>query len=164
MTENQDFKDRVTAVYVSFQTRHGFGESYESKVVPQFGHRFTFKNLRIGDEELSVGILHQKNLTTVIFCKDTDAFRYTTESTITYTLYGGKLAPKGQSKFYPSVMKCIHNREKEWVIRPLMISEIIPYLGQLASGVTVSKDLHKESVLQFFFNAEGQIKKIKKGV
>ena len=165
MTENQLFIDKATALFFSLQNRYGFGEIYTSVKVDKFLHKFTFSNLRIGECEFSIGILHQNALTTMIFCRDTNAFlKPHTEHSIAYTLYAGRLGPKNQRHFYPSSMKLMHNRDKKAMIPGLMVSEILPYLGQTAKEAILLKDFHKEASLEIVFDKEARIKEVKKGL
>jgi hypothetical protein len=166
MTTAQLLIDKATAFFVNLQTRYGVGPIYTSKVVKKFSHKFTFSNIRIGEGgEFSVGILHEPSLTTLIFCKQVNAFKDSGEGfPVTYELYAGKLGPLSERHIYPNVMRLMHNRGKENAITALTISEIVGYLGQVAKDVTLPEYIHKEHVLEIFFDTDAKITGIKKGL
>lgn len=162
MKENQLFIDKATALFWNLHQLYGFGKIYQSVIIPSFRHRFEFTNIRIKDWEFSIGILHQRLLTTVIFCKDIDSFKTADIGTIVYILYAGKLAPRDSRDYHPSVMKLIHDGKNSY-IEGITAQEIISYLGQMDLESQPPKDINKTSLLEILFNEEAKIKRIKKG-
>lgn len=159
MKENQLFLDKATALYHFYRDRYGFGDVYQSVKIKQFDRKFEFMNIRLNDDEYySIGLLHQRFLTTVIFCDRPNAFKDSKDACIVYTVYGGKLAPKGQADHYCSTFKLIHSPQKPGSAIQLKAFDIIQNLGQFAVKAHLSPiNINKVGMLQIFFDKDGRI-------
>lgn len=155
------FIDRAIALFSNLQLKSGFGEIYESIVIKQFRHKFEFANIRIGDSEFSIGILHQKYLTTVIYCGEPNAFKKDNGvGSIVYTVYAGKLAPRDGRKYHPNTMKLMHNTV---LVKnpPILTQEIISALGRIELKSPLPKNLNKLPIVEILFNLEGKIVEVR---
>ena len=159
MKDNQLYIDRAIALFSNLQLKSGFGQIYESVVIKQFRHKFEFSNIRIDDFEFSIGILHQRYLTTVIYCGEPNAFREDNGiGSVIYTIYAGKLAPRDGREFHANTMKLINNSGKKI---PVLTQEIIRSLGRIELESPLPSNLNSLPIVEVLFNLEGKIVQVK---
>ncbi len=166
MKENQLFIDKATALFFNLHQRYGYGEMYESVHIKNFAHKFDCTNVRDTDGyEYTIGILHQRLLTTVIFCDRPNAFRDSQEAYIVHTLYAGKLGPKGdRENYYPSKFKLIHSPQPKSMDTFLTSYEIIRNLGQISLEEPAPNNINRAPILEIVFDAHRRVCAIKEGL